>query len=126
MKTETAESVIHAALAFALEEEDSHEGAGEAVWCNARDDKPSEFFQGTPAADLDMDQIGAVIDAWAAEGRAAIAARVAERIASTRAELASPRPAHLSEGFFEKWHADASASLTRILETHNEDGTVKA
>lgn len=39
------------------------EAAAESVWCNARDDKPSEYFSHTPIlAVLDMDEIERLLD----------------------------------------------------------------
>jgi len=40
------------------------EDAREALWCNARDDKPREYFAYTTAADLDLSDVEEIADNW--------------------------------------------------------------
>lgn len=42
-------------------DEDALKKASEALWCNMRDDKPSEFFEGTPLADKSVEEITALL-----------------------------------------------------------------
>lgn len=57
------------------------------------------------------------------EAAARLKAYQLQRIADLRREIASPRPAHISEAFHAEHIAAAQASLVRLLDTDTHRGT---